>query len=95
MITETEASSIPRLHNYPKSIFFDVSMKVSDPEMVGKPKNHYVPGYDKVKHHEWRTAENSAAYLIPVLKDKAAGRCYQKRISVWQYQSAVDQQILR
>lgn len=30
----------------------------------------YVPGYKvaQVKHHEWRTAENSAAYLLPTLE---------------------------
>lgn len=38
------------------------------------PENKYMSGYDAVKHHEWRTAENSAAYLLPVLKEKTAGR---------------------
>lgn len=35
--------------------------------------NPYVQGYAKaqIKHHEWRTAENSAAYLLPVLQRKA------------------------
>ena len=27
-------------------------------------KNEYLPGYKHVSHHEWRTAENSAAHLI-------------------------------
>nr|POE51653.1 putative methyltransferase c1b3.06c [Quercus suber] len=33
----------------------------------------YVPGYKNthVQHHEWRNAENSAAFLIPVLQAKA------------------------
>lgn len=35
-------------------------------------RDQYVPGYTQVKHHEWRTAENSAAYLLPTLKSKAA-----------------------
>jgi len=32
--------------------------------------NSYVPGYkaSHVSHHEWRTAENSAAYLLPTLQ---------------------------
>jgi SAM-dependent methyltransferase len=31
----------------------------------------YMPGHSasQVRHHEWRTAENSAAYLIPVLEE--------------------------
>ncbi|WPG99066.1 Hypothetical protein R9X50_00187100 [Acrodontium crateriforme] len=32
--------------------------------------NDYVPGYAHIKHHEWRTAENSAGYLIPVVQSK-------------------------
>lgn len=31
--------------------------------------NAYMPGYNQVKHHEWRTAENSAAYLLPTLRE--------------------------
>nr|POE63705.1 putative methyltransferase c1b3.06c [Quercus suber] len=33
----------------------------------------YVPGYKKshLQHHEWRNAENSAAYLLPILQAKA------------------------
>lgn len=34
--------------------------------------NTYLPGYKEVKHHEWRTVENSAPYLLPFLKDLAA-----------------------
>jgi ubiquinone/menaquinone biosynthesis C-methylase UbiE len=32
--------------------------------------NEYAPGYKttQVKHHEWRTAENSAAHLLPTLE---------------------------
>lgn len=33
--------------------------------------NKYMPGHTKVKHHEWRTAENSAAFLLPVLQSMA------------------------
>ncbi|QIW96644.1 hypothetical protein AMS68_002162 [Peltaster fructicola] len=32
----------------------------------------YQPGYGQVSHHEWRTAENSAAYLLPVLQEQVA-----------------------
>ncbi|KAK3669988.1 hypothetical protein LTR78_010160 [Recurvomyces mirabilis] len=35
-------------------------------------KEQYIPGYTQVRHHEWRTATNSAAYLLPVLQQKAA-----------------------
>lgn len=36
-------------------------------------RNTYLPGYrtSHVQHHEWRTAENSAAYLLPTLKSLA------------------------
>lgn len=30
--------------------------------------NTYLPGYKSVAHHEWRTVENSAAYLLPALQ---------------------------
>ncbi|KAF4124316.1 ubiE/COQ5 methyltransferase family [Geosmithia morbida] len=38
--------------------------------MTAKTHNAYAPGHspDQVKHHEWRTAENSAAHLIPHLQ---------------------------
>lgn len=38
--------------------------------MTGNQHNLYGPGYaaTQVKHHEWRTAENSAAHLLPRLK---------------------------
>ncbi|KAK7408533.1 hypothetical protein QQX98_009294 [Neonectria punicea] len=38
--------------------------------MAGAEHNKYEPGYraTQVKHHEWRTAENSAGHLLPRLK---------------------------
>ncbi|KAM0721676.1 hypothetical protein Q7P37_002601 [Cladosporium fusiforme] len=33
--------------------------------------NTYLPGYTQIKHHEWRTAENSAQYLLPTLTSLA------------------------
>ncbi|KAF2166480.1 hypothetical protein M409DRAFT_54823 [Zasmidium cellare ATCC 36951] len=38
-----------------------------------RPHNAYVPGYKPahIKNHTWRTAENSAPHLIPVLQSKA------------------------
>ncbi|KAK4240080.1 methyltransferase [Achaetomium macrosporum] len=38
--------------------------------MTTPQRNTYAPGHDasQVKHHEWRTAENSAAYLLPHLQ---------------------------
>lgn len=41
--------------------------------MVSSHCSNYAPGHDlsQVKHHEWRTAENSAAYLLPQLQKKA------------------------
>lgn len=34
-----------------------------------EPKhNTYLPGYTTVRHHEWRTIENSAPYLLPTLQ---------------------------
>lgn len=37
--------------------------------MAQSKHNQYLPGYkpSQVIHHEWRTAENSAAYLLPTL----------------------------
>ncbi|KAK5173334.1 uncharacterized protein LTR77_002015 [Saxophila tyrrhenica] len=35
-------------------------------------RNTYFPGHQDVKHHQLRTAENCAAYLLPALKEKAA-----------------------
>ena len=37
--------------------------------MADSRHNQYLPGYkaSQVIHHEWRTAENSAAYIIPKL----------------------------
>ncbi|KAK3697205.1 hypothetical protein LTR37_017606 [Vermiconidia calcicola] len=34
----------------------------------GKQHNTYLPGHKDVKHHELRTAENCAAYLLPTLQ---------------------------
>jgi len=34
--------------------------------------NTYLPGYKEVGHHEWRTVENSAAYLLPTLQHLAS-----------------------
>jgi ubiquinone/menaquinone biosynthesis C-methylase UbiE len=36
-----------------------------------QPHNAYLPGYSQVSHHEWRTAENSAQYLLPTLQTLA------------------------
>ncbi|KAF4981273.1 hypothetical protein FZEAL_2899 [Fusarium zealandicum] len=38
--------------------------------MAPQEHNRYGPGYaaSQVKHHEWRTAENSAAHLVPSLQ---------------------------
>ena len=36
-----------------------------------KQHNKYLPGYNEVKHHEMRKAENCAGYLIPTLKSMA------------------------
>lgn len=46
--------------------------------------NAYMPGYAKlqVQHHEWRTAENSAAYLIPTLKETAQSNPHLKLLDV-------------
>ncbi|KAK5747512.1 hypothetical protein LTR17_000153 [Elasticomyces elasticus] len=40
---------------------------------MAQAHNAYMPGYaaPQVKHHEWRTAENSAAYLLPTLQATA------------------------
>jgi 2-polyprenyl-3-methyl-5-hydroxy-6-metoxy-1,4-benzoquinol methylase len=34
--------------------------------------NTYLPGYSTVAHHEWRTVENTAAYLLPRLQTLAS-----------------------
>lgn len=36
--------------------------------MAQSNHNAYLPGYNEVKHHEWRTVENSAQYLLPALQ---------------------------
>ncbi|KAK5107367.1 hypothetical protein LTR62_001347 [Meristemomyces frigidus] len=36
-------------------------------------KDAYLPGYNQVSHHEWRTSENSAAYLLPTLQTRVKG----------------------
>ncbi|RTE80412.1 hypothetical protein BHE90_005114 [Fusarium euwallaceae] len=33
--------------------------------------NKYGPGYGQVRHHEWRTAENSSSHLLPKLQSMA------------------------
>jgi len=40
--------------------------------MADQQHNAYLPGYDQVKHHEWRTVENSAAYILPELQNRVA-----------------------
>ncbi|KAH8882015.1 S-adenosyl-L-methionine-dependent methyltransferase [Thozetella sp. PMI_491] len=39
--------------------------------MAEDARNTYLPGHkpSQVKHHEWRTIENSCAYLLPVLHE--------------------------
>jgi ubiquinone/menaquinone biosynthesis C-methylase UbiE len=34
--------------------------------------NTYLPGYKTVAHHEWRTVENTAAYMLPCLQHLAS-----------------------
>ncbi|KAF7551389.1 hypothetical protein G7Z17_g5043 [Cylindrodendrum hubeiense] len=36
--------------------------------MAAAGHNKYAAGYGQVKHHEWRTAENSASHLLPRLQ---------------------------
>ena len=50
--------------------------------MAQKQHNTYMPGYGQVSHHEWRTAENSAAYLLPKLQDIASSTPYLKLLDV-------------
>ncbi len=40
--------------------------------MAEDARNTYLPGYkpSQVMHHEWRTVENSCAYLLPVLHEQ-------------------------
>lgn len=40
---------------------------------MAEQQRAYQPGYQpkQVRHHEWRTAENSAEQLVPVLKERA------------------------
>lgn len=35
-------------------------------------EHKYLPGYKQISHHEWRTAENSVAYLLPTLSSHYA-----------------------
>jgi 2-polyprenyl-3-methyl-5-hydroxy-6-metoxy-1,4-benzoquinol methylase len=42
------------------------------PENKTQNHNTYLPGYTTVAHHEWRTVENSAAYLLPRLQHLAS-----------------------
>lgn len=39
---------------------------------MAQQHNTYLPGYREVGHHEWRTAENSAAYFLPTLRSLAS-----------------------
>lgn len=41
-------------------------------EMSSIKHNTYLPGYNTVAHHEWRTVENSAPHLLPPLEALAA-----------------------
>lgn len=41
---------------------------MSQPHSEQQNHNTYLPGYKEVGHHEWRTVENSAAYLLPTLQ---------------------------
>lgn len=52
--------------------------------MASSNRNQYGPGYaaSQVKHHEWRTAENSAAHLLPHLKPLAEIKPHLKLLDV-------------
>ncbi|CAM1501186.1 Fc.00g103480.m01.CDS01 [Cosmosporella sp. VM-42] len=52
--------------------------------MAASAHNKYGPGYNasQVKHHEWRTAENSAAYLLPQLQSRAEQNPHLKLLDV-------------
>lgn len=45
-------------------------------------RSHYGPGHAQVKHHEWRTAENSTAYLISPLQSMAKTNPHLKLLDV-------------
>lgn len=44
--------------------------------------NQYLPGYKQISHHEWRTAENSAAFLLPTIKSQYAANPKLKLLDV-------------
>lgn len=52
--------------------------------MASTQHNKYGPGYaaKQVQHHEWRTAENSAAHLIPHLQSAASANPHLKLLDV-------------
>ena len=52
--------------------------------MAEDPRNTYLPGYkpSQVMHHEWRSLENSCAYLLPALYDLKAANPSLKLLDV-------------
>ncbi|KAM5354267.1 hypothetical protein ACJ41O_000917 [Fusarium nematophilum] len=50
--------------------------------MSSSGHNQYGPGYSQVKHHEWRTAQNSAAHLLPKLQSLAETNPHLKLLDV-------------
>ena len=52
--------------------------------MAHAEHNTYLSGYtaNAVKHHEWRTAENSAAYLLPFLSQMESSKSNLKLLDV-------------
>ena len=57
-------------------------MAASVGQSIDGPKEHnaYLPGYRKkdIRNHEWRTAENSSAYLLPTLKSMVQAKPHLK-----------------
>lgn len=50
--------------------------------MAQPSHNTYLPGYNEVKHHEWRTVENSASYILPTLQTLATSNPNLKLLDV-------------
>jgi len=52
--------------------------------MAEDPRNTYLPGHkpSQVRHHEWRTTENSCAYLLPALHELHAANPSLKLLDV-------------
>ncbi|CAK4034947.1 S-adenosyl-L-methionine-dependent methyltransferase [Lecanosticta acicola] len=50
-----------------------MAQSIGSSSSIAKGHNAYVPGYkaNHIKNHTWRTAENSAAYLLPKLQEMA------------------------